>query len=211
MCDNKGWSIQSINSNVKRYFWFTPDYWASFKNGFLAPKIITIQHLQEINKNIYPGFKNMFCAGIGYALGGQNALTYSGFGWYVSKVPYLGQTTINRMDNEIKSQIVYQLGGMASAVAIKYMAMNHLGTLTRAALQFRHPAACATALAAIKFTNYLNTAGGTVAVINQYNLIREQKLVKSCIKSCESYGQGELEKILENAIEGLSKPAPGEV
>jgi hypothetical protein len=210
MCDKNGWSIQSIHSNVKRHLWFTPNYWESFKHGFSSPNLVTIQHLREINTNLYPGFKNMFCAGVGYTLGGKDALTYSGLGWYLSKVPLIGPMTINRGNNELKSSVAYQLGGVTSSVIVKYLAMNYLGVLTRAALQSKHPAACATIVSAVTVTNYLNTAGGAVNVVNEYNSIREQRIVKGFVKSCESYGKVELDRILENAAAGFSEAAPGE-
>lgn len=213
MCDKRGWSVQSFYTGAKRYVWFEPDYWMSFKQGFFSPNIVTIQYLKEVNRNLYPGFKNMFCAGAGYAIEGKHALTYSGFGSYLGKIPFFGSMAITRVDNELKSQLVYQMGGMASAIATKYFAMNCLGSLTRVALQTRNPVACACALGSIRYTNYLNTLGGVVNMVNQYSLIREQILVKSFVESCESVGKKELEKMFDDfctgAVEGLAKEPPG--
>jgi hypothetical protein len=205
VCEKKGWSISQMHSNVKRYVWFTPDYWASFKAGFISPNIVTIQYLMELNKTTLPGFANMFSAGVGYALGGKSALTNSGVGYYVSFIPLIGPTAINRIDSEFKSKVVMQMGGMASAVLWKYVAMQSLGTLVRATLQARCPAPCAAIVKALAFTNFANTAGGIVHMVSQYNLIREQSLVKSFLKSCEGVGQGELKKILQAAADRLSE------
>lgn len=212
MCDKNGWPTKDIYTGIKRYIWFTPDYWMSSKQGFLSPNIVTIQYIRDINRDLYPGFKSMFFAGAGYALEGKKSLTHSGFGNYLSKIPFIGSMAITRMDSEIKSQLVYQMGGMSSAIAAKYFAMSCLGSLTRVVLQSRNPALCISALTIIKYTNYANTAGGIINMTNQYNLIREQMLVKSFIKSCESVGKIELEKMLDDfcngAVEGLTKEPP---
>lgn len=204
MCEKKGWSISQIHSNLKRYFWFTPDYWDSFKKGLVAPNPVTIHCLMELNKKTLPGFLNMFNAGVGYAAGGKTALTYSGAGYYLSRIPLIGPVAINRIDSEVKSGVAVHMGGMASSVLLKYAAMQMLGSLVRTALQSRNPVACASVVAGITYTNYANTAGGVVHMANQYNLIREQILVKSFVKSCEDVGQGEMRKMLQSFLDHLN-------
>ncbi|QYD72985.1 hypothetical protein KZJ38_25240 [Paraburkholderia edwinii] len=205
MCEKKGWSIPQIHSNAKRYFWFTPDYWASFKQGFVSPNIVTIQYLLELNKKTFPGFMNMFNAGVGYAVGGKSALTHSGVGYYLSRIPLVGPVAITRMDSEIKSGVAVQMGGMASAVLLKYVAMQSLGTLVRTALQSRFPGPCVSIVKALAYTNYANTLGGLVHMANHFNLIREQSIVKSFVKSCEDIGQGEMIKMLQSFTEHLNR------
>jgi hypothetical protein len=210
MCNEKGWSVSSIHTNIKRYVWFTPDLWGSYKQGFMNPNIITIQGLKHLNSEFFPGFRNMFYAGVGYATHGKSSLVQQGWGNYLSKVPLIGSTAVNRMGNEANSQVFYTLGGMSSAIATKFIAMSFLGTLTRITLQSRSPQACAIILPTLKVINYLNTAGGIVDITHQYSAIREQRMVKSLIKSCESVGKEELEKMLINAANGLTKQGPGE-
>lgn len=205
MCEKEGWSISQIHSNVKRIFWFTPDYWASFKQGFASPNIVTIQYLMELNKKTLPGFANMFNAGVGYAVGGKSAFTQSGAGFFLAGIPLLGPVAINRIDSEVKSGVAVQMGGMASAVLLKYVAMQSLGSLVRTALQSRHPVACASIVTGLAYTNYANTVGGVVHMANQYNLNREQSIVKSFVKSCEDVGQGEMMKMLQSFLDHLSR------
>ena len=205
MFENDGWSLSNTMSQGKRIFWFEPDYWANFKSGFLSPNIVTIHHLKDLNQNVYPGFKNLFFAGVGYAVGGKYALSSSGIGWYVAKIPIVGNMALTRIDNEVKSKTAYQIGGMASSVLAKFTVMHCLGTLTRAVLSTRNPVACAAVVATIKAANGLNTAGGLAHVANAYNSIREQSLLKSFVQSAESVGKAELNTILTNY---LNSPLP---
>jgi hypothetical protein len=214
MNNSKGFSFKPTVDMAKRLFWFTPDYAASFKEGFFQPTVVTVQGLKHFNQGLLGGFKNLFYGGVGYAIGGKKALSHEGPGKYVAMVPFFGDVALTRVESEVNTQAVTKLGGMTSAVFLKYIVMKSVGTLTRVVLHQKNPTLCKAALAGWAGLNFVNTVGGLFQVQHEYGVVREKLLLKQVLESCESYGKEQVDSALnqfvDNVVTGMSKQAPGE-